>query len=415
MTAVPIYPDEYGEIVEIQDDHVVLNGFREDDPEVVHAMHEAEDPSGSIHQFLAVGARASRAASTSLDLNLVQRTFDSLNRDFGQEVDSAIKRVEQCTEHLLAEDDGALTTTLTELRDSLAELLDDRFDDDSKSSVIGKIDAMLSASHEEQRQMLRRVLDPSDDGPLGRIKDELTKTLKGHTEDLRKDLHDIATKLAVSEREAEILELTTGKGFTFEDLVDQTVGHLAAPYGDVHERVGNEKGATGSQRGDEVVTLNTNDTNGRTLCFVLEAKDRKLSMRATLAELDEAMANRGADVAIAVFSNQDAAPTRVPFHQVGDNRAIVVLDKATSDEGALRLAYMWARWTLRRAESESVHDLNPDCIREAIDDARQALNRCTNIKRAHATIRKKVDEASNQLASMQNELDGTLSDLGELL
>ena len=106
-------------------------------------------------------------------------------------------------------------------------------------------------------------------------------------------------------------------------------------------------GVAGTQKGDEIVTLNPDDANGYEARFALEAKSRKLTMRNTLKELDDALENRDALAAIAVFTTQEQAPTSVPFHYAG-NKAIVVLDKEGVDDAALRLAYMWARWVVRR-------------------------------------------------------------------
>ena len=64
-----------------------------------------------------------------------------------------------------------------------------------------------------------------------------------------------------------------------------------------------------------------------------------------VAELDAAMVNREAQFAIGVFRTRECAPTSVPFHCVGENKAIVVLDN--DSDLALRLAYQWARMTVR--------------------------------------------------------------------
>ena len=130
-------------------------------------------------------------------------------------------------------------------------------------------------------------------------------------------------------------------------MVDECVGRLAAGYGDLAECTAKESGSSASQVGDEVVTLNRDDTYGIEARFVLEVKNRPLNLRKTMAELDEAIANREALAAIAVFRSQEQAPTSVPF-QYSDDKAIVVLDPDDGDDSALRLAYMWARWTVRR-------------------------------------------------------------------
>ena len=131
--------------------------------------------------------------------------------------------------------------------------------------------------------------------------------------------------------------MTTGKGFTFEDVVHECTNRIAGAHGDLAEKTGTTTGSSGTQKGDEVVTISRDDSQGLEAHFVMEAKAKKLGMRAVVDELDAAMANREALAGIAVFSTQAQAPTSVPF-QYTDTRAIVVLDKDGLDDSALRLA-----------------------------------------------------------------------------
>ncbi len=111
-------------------------------------------------------------------------------------------------------------------------------------------------------------------------------------------------------------------------------------------------------------------------------------MRKTMAELDEALCNRDALAAIAVFRSQEQAPTSVPFQHF-DDKAIVVFDPDDEDESALRLAYMWARWAVRKglAVSEEV-EIDLERVRCLLDDASRALERHTSIKRFHTQARR---------------------------
>ena len=104
----------------------------------------------------------------------------------------------------------------------------------------------------------------------------------------------------------------------------------------------------GHERGDEVVTLNEADTGGRRTAIVFEAKHRKLGMRKIMDELDEALENREAAAAVAVFAEPAQSPTAVPFTYFA-NKAIVVFDPDAPAAQTLELVYMWARWEARRA------------------------------------------------------------------
>lgn len=147
---------------------------------------------------------------------------------------------------------------------------------------------------------------------------------------------------------------------------------------------------------------------------MLELKDRKLGLNATFEELDRAMANREAGVGLAVFSRQEHAPVPGPFHFWGSYE-IVVLDKDLVDDGALRLACLWARMTVRRQLSDETSDVDFDRIAALIDEERRALDRISSIRRYHTQARKSIDQASGQAGEMTAEVEAVLDQIsGEL-
>jgi len=149
--------------------------------------------------------------------------------------------------------------------------------------------------------------------------------------------------------------------------------------------------------------------------FVLEAKDRKLSLSKTLQELDAALANHGALAAVAVFSSQEVAPMTVPFQWWG-NKAIVIVDKDDTDPGAMHLAYVWARWVARRsisADAETEVDLGR--VEAALTAARRALARHQSVKACHSAAKKKIEEGAIHVADLVDEVDEALKVLWDEL
>jgi hypothetical protein len=225
----------------------------------------------------------------------------------------------------------------------------------------------------------------------------------------------LSERIAVKEAIAPVIAITTGKGFTYEDAVHEAVARIASHHGDCAEQTGKTSGSTATQKGDEVVTLDADDTYGCEGRFVLEAKARKLNMRKTIEELDAALANREALAAIAVFSAADEAPTAVPFHHTG-NKAIVVFDAEDGDDSALRLGYMWARWVVRRELAGSAaEDVDLDRIGGLIEDARRAIDRVTAIKRSHTQAKKSIDQAGEQVSALADEVREALDAVAEEL
>ena len=171
-----------------------------------------------------------------------------------------------------------------------------------------------------------------------------------------------------------------------------------------------------TQKGDEVVTLNPDDTNGYEARFVLEAKTRKLTMRNTLKELDDAIDNRDALAAIAVFSDAGAGADlgAVPLRgQQGDRRArrrgtrrLRAAARATCGPAGSCAASCAARrrtswtWTVSARSSTTLA---------------RAIDRCTQIRKYHTQARNGIDKAGAELDALVDEVRESLDAIGEEL
>ena len=112
----------------------------------------------------------------------------------------------------------------------------------------------------------------------------------------------VAIEAAAAARGAERAR-SAAKGGDFEDLLEAMLADLARGAGDLLDRTGTEAGALmKSKKGDFVLTLDARVARGCDLRVVIEAKDRPMSMRAMREELREARENRGAAVAVVVFT-----------------------------------------------------------------------------------------------------------------
>jgi hypothetical protein len=410
--ALPIENDT----VAVVDGSVVIHNLIERDPEVVRVVAEAADPVEATQQVLRIGARAVRVAHVSVDGDVIEKHFDAMTDRLGLQVEDAVVQIAGVAETLLAEEDGALPAVLSAHTQQLESILGATFDPDSKKSVLALFEQVMITAHEQHTTAIKRLISADgDDSPLAQLGRTVVAEIEKQLRKLERDVKDVSEKIAVQEAVAPVLDLTTAKGFRFEDVVDARVNEIAAHHGDVAERTGTTSGLAGNQKGDEVVAVNRDDVNGADACFVLEVKARKLTMRQTAEELDDAIENRGALAGIAVFSTQQQAPTSVPF-QYSDNKAIVVLDKEGLDDSALRLAYMWARWVVRRQLAGAAADkIDAARISRLIDDARRAVERHSNIKRSHSTAKKAIDAAGEQASAMAAEVNDALAEIADEL
>jgi len=408
----PVMTDPEGEpteaSVEVTRDAVVLRLVVEHDSEVRRVVGEAADPLEAAHQCLRVGARAVRAANVSVDATVVERQFEQLAGRFEQQVAEAVAQIGAVTTELLDGDDGALTTVLARHRDELEALLGHTFDPESRAGALALIERVVT-------EAVAEYLNADDEGsPLGRATHEIRRTVHERVNDVVRQVQSLQERLAANAAIAEALERSTQKGLRFEEVVHDRVAAIAAGHGDLAEHVGTEGGQDASRCGDEVVTLNPDDTGGEEVRFVLEVKHRRLGWRDTLAELDRAMANRGAAAGIAVFAHQEQAPTTVPFH-CNASRAVVVLDPEGGDDGALRLAYMWARWVARRDRARPDDGFDPERVRDLIDEVNRALQRVRTIRRHHTEAAKGIERARDELGALEDDARRAIETLGREL
>lgn len=418
MTALHANPD--GPTVVVNNQVLYIDRFIETDPTVVDTISQAGDGVAELHRLLTLGAQVDKLASTTLDIEVLNTTVDRVTGTLGSAVDEAVQGLASSTQQLLDPTTGALPTALRTFSAGFEALLGSHFDPDSRKSILGKFEVLMTKVAHEQAVQISRMLDTNaPDSPLNRMRDEVTKNLKAETGVVTAQLRDLGERFAAQEAAVavrrEMTNKTTAKGFTFEDVVHELVAPLAAIHQDSAVQTGHDKGCDGTQRGDEVISLNPDDTRGHEANIVLECKDRKLSLKKILEELDEAMSNRNASVGIAVFAGPDLAPSPVPFSPYG-NKAVLVLDKDDPDPHAIRLAYMWARWMARR-ELAGADTLDAARIEALIDEARRALQHATQVKRAHTSARKGIDDAASHvdtlIAEVTSALDGLATEVAK--
>jgi hypothetical protein len=124
------------------------------------------------------------------------------------------------------------------------------------------------------------------------------------------------------------------------------------------------------------------------------------------------MANRNADAGVMVFASSGCCPVTEPF-QWFDHKAVVVLDRATLDPHALRLACLWARWTACRESEKATDTIDVGRITGLLDQARRTLKTASTIRGHHTKAKKAIDDAGRQVGEMTAELEATLDHIEE--
>jgi hypothetical protein len=402
--------------VRLEGDRIVIERLALSDPTLAAFLGEraAEERGPIVERALRIGLLALQDAGVTVNVDAVRSEFERMVRQAEQVNERAATALEQTLRANFADGDGRLPRTLEKFlgdRGALRSMVDELFDEKKRDSAIGRIGTMLERYFDGDASKLAVLLDPTRlNSPMHQFRQEIAAGFKGLEERL------VAIEAAAAARGAERAR-SAAKGADFEALLADMLGDIARGAGDLLDRTGLETGALlKSKKGDFVLTLDSTIAQGCDLRVVIEAKDRPMSMRAMRDELREARENRGAAVAVAVFTPAHAPTGIAPFSLVGGDVYCVIDPDApnpTTLEAAVRLARLLALASL--AEREVSVDAAAiaaalTAIREQLEVVRQLKSQLTSISNAtkavwtgldtmRAGILARVTEAESEIRS----------------
>jgi hypothetical protein len=405
-------------------DRVVVDGLVVEDECAVRLVREREqqgdDPVRAIRDAVEIGARVLDREQTGANAEYVKAEFEKASQGVQQEFTDKARTIAEFFEQQFAsvfgEDDG-----------QLAKELERRFGDGSAVSVQNRVREAVAETLTKSREDLMRQFSAADDrNPLADFKsaavreiqqaagrsDATQRALLQKLGELQKELQALRDeKDKLEEVEAE-RERGTAKGRTFEESLFETVDAIAAAQGDDAEAVGDVREATGKV-GDIVVALDAcnGPPRGR---IVVEAKDRRLSRPAALAELDKALAERSADFAVLVVPTEEEVPAKLEqLREYNGDKLVVALD---GDGGtlALELGYRLARARVLMKRSDA-DGLDADALRVAVERALGALADERKVKQQLTGAKGNIERAYGLVESMAGRVRDHLGEIDTIV
>ncbi|HET9498253.1 MAG TPA: hypothetical protein VFP83_08000 [Candidatus Limnocylindria bacterium] len=377
----------------------------------VAGVPEPERPGLAVNA-LRVGLQALAHAGTGANVDLVRSEFGRMVEQMAATQARAAEALDASLRATFADGEGKLPRTLEDfLGDSgkLQRLTGALFDPNRRDSAIGQLNDMLGRYFDGDGSRLAQLLDPTREAsPLYQFRNEVSGEFRSLGE-------RIAALEAASRARADERARGTAKGVEFEDAVEAGLAELARGVGDFLERTGTEAGdALRSKKGDFVLTIDPSRTSGRELRVVIEAKDRSLSRRVLAEELTAARANRGAAIALAVFTPEHAPAGVSPFALVGSDVYAVYdpeADGGVGLEAAFRVARVMALLTLR----ETGGQVDVAAIGEALQDVQFAVDNVRKMKARLTNIGSAAQEISALLDEMRERVLGSVRDIDDLV
>jgi len=408
--------------VRIQEDKLVIENLIIDDPEVVEYVSAiAHDMEKVVVEALRLGVRSLRIAQTIGDVEMVKREFESMISGISTNVDKVLREAKEALGKRLSEfTSEELQKSLRDHRGEVQLELVRLFGPESAVSVQKQVDKMLEAQGKSYTQALTQVLAETDnpDNPFFKLR----KELKDKADEAVKEVRLLRDKVLETVGEARGIALErekgTAKGRTYQEYIFERVEGIARVFGDTAEYVADQLGEKGKSRvGDVLITLNPNDTGNATIRTVIEAKNQRTTVPAILKELDEAMENRLAVSAIAVFSKTEYVPSGLrSWRDYPGCKYICVLTEDESDPFALEFSYRCARVDALRSVEIVGPTIDFVAVQNILKQVRARLNefvqmrtKLTGAQSAIGDVQTLIDNHQKAMRSDLDEIDRLLS------
>ncbi|MEP7360404.1 MAG: hypothetical protein ABI744_02385, partial [Chloroflexota bacterium] len=373
--------------VDVEGDAIVIDHLRIED-RGLSAFVDSRAESGRpelAERALRIGLHALQDAGTTLDVNFVRREFEALLARNQSVNEAAAKELDQVLRVNFGDRDGRLPRTLEQFlgdRGQITRLVSDLFDETKRDSAVGRLKALLGTYFDGDTSRLAQLLDPTRIGaPMYQFRSEMNSAFEKLNERLT------AIEAASTARAAERAK-SSAKGMDFEDTLQDMLAEAVRGTGDTVERCGVTTGdVIRSKKGDFLLTIDPQWCGGAELRVVIEAKNRTMSWREMRDELNEAKRNRGAAVALAVFTPEHAPAGVAPF-DVRHGHVFAVIDPNAPDVATLTAAVRLARLHALASLATQKAEVDPARIAAALAALKTELEAVRALKTSLTEIGK---------------------------
>lgn len=397
------------------DDLILADGLIVADPELVREAKELEDSAAvgvKCQRLMNLGVAASRVTGADKELRSVQDASARFEKAVETTVENAVGSIAKEFTAFTNPDDGILTKSITNELERILDGLGSAFDPDDKKSILTQIESAVTKAGErtmtEMSNKVRKLVDPdNENSPMGQLRASIARDLRDPLAQLTESMDKIETLISVERAVETEANRGTAKGSSYEDTVGAVLGEIAIALGDEVARTSDESGVDGNSIGDYVTT------NGASPSRVAwEVKDSKSITRPkVLAELNNAASNRDAPVSVMVISHDGKLTNGAPYIKLAPARYVVVYDKTTREDLALRVVYQLVRAEALMATSSDDASIDPPAIAAKIEEARKLLDKVISIKRDLSSAENGIRNARTHVEELKDSLGSILDEV----
>jgi hypothetical protein len=404
---------------------LLIDGLRVDDETAVRLVAEREArgeiPDRLVRDAIEIGMRVLDREQTGANADFVKAEFEraarQLDAEFVERARRVAERLDTKVDEVFGPEHGHVTRALER-----------HFGDESSVAVQHKVKQVVSEVAAQMRDDLRRQFTADNEAnPLAGFQRAMIAVMKQSGEQqvaqsraLNEQLAALEVKLAELKAEKVKLEEVaaeaergTAKGRSYEEAVYEALDAIALAQGDDCDAVGDVPGV-GGKKGDVVVAIDAcaGPARGR---IVFEAKNSQIPKKRALAELDEAMAARGADYGVFVVPADEKLPARThPLREFNGDKLFVVFDPEDGSRLALEVAYSLARARVLMTKGDA-SGLDGDALRAEVERALGAMSEVQRIKQQLTHATNGIDQARAILDAMAAGVRGHLAEIQALV
>jgi hypothetical protein len=393
------------------DDRLVIERLEVNDPGAARVVREQaakqRSPAETVARAIEIGSRLIESEGTAANVDYVRAELERQMRPLAEELGGVIEVG----------------------REELAERLASSFDSERSGSVQQQIREMLITAMEHQRNQLAKQFSAQDGAnPLADFKEGVVRAVQrsgelqqaAHVEDRKRIEALTAELMALKERLGAKEEIEaeqsrgTAKGRDFEERIHALLDEIATARGDVAHHVGDQAGETRGKKGDTVVEIGA----GAGPCLAkiaFDPKDSQLTRPKAWEVLNGSLDDRGAAYAVLVVATEDNVPAKTQsLVEYEGNKLIVAVDREDPERNLLEAAYGIARARALAARQDELA-LDAPAMKEAIDEARRALESLKTARQALTGVRKNADSIESTLAAMEEGAKAALARADSLI
>lgn len=362
---------------------------------VSDSIAQGKEPEEAVAQILELGASVIQYGSS-------RATVDSMS----SEIERIVDRLQYVAQ-------SEYSQILNQHKTSLNEALSQFMDPGRSSSIQMQIQSLIKDSGLNAQQAFNTVLNDQN-GPFASLKnifDAKIGGIEGKQVEILKDLSAISERLKMEETLEAAYQKGTSKGLDHEASILEIVEGIVSPLKDQVIDVSKDIGLDGTKKGDALVKLNDDDTNGMHTGYVIEAKDQKLNLGAALKELELGMSNRGVRAGILVFAHKEQLPTNgSSFRLYSGNRILVSLSQG-SNNLELEIACNLARGIALQQTKHGSEEIDMRQFFESVEKLSNVIEEARGIEKGTSLARKGIETIEASYKKLRADALEIISDL----